>query len=78
MNFTPHLIPMSRGELCTSYVRLKGATADDLRAELSDGVSRRALRACGAEGVLPQTQNVRGSNYVQIGVFADRIQAARS
>ena len=24
-------------------------------------------------GVLPQTQNVRGSNYVQIGVFADRI-----
>ena len=25
------------------------------------------------KGVLPQTQNVRGSNYVQIGVFADRI-----
>ena len=25
-NFTPHLIPMARGELCTSYVRLKGAT----------------------------------------------------
>ena len=24
--------------------------------------------------VLPQTQNVRGSNYVQIGVFADRIK----
>ena len=26
VNFTPHLIPMSRGELCTSYVRLKGAS----------------------------------------------------
>ena len=26
-----------------------------------------------AAGVLPQTQNVRGSNYVQIGVVADRI-----
>ena len=26
-----------------------------------------------AKGVLPQTQNVRGSNYVQIGVVADRI-----
>ena len=26
------------------------------------------------KGVLPQTQNVRGSNYVQIGVFADRIK----
>ena len=32
VNFTPHLIPMSRGELCTSYVRLQqGASADDLR-----------------------------------------------
>jgi N-acetyl-gamma-glutamyl-phosphate reductase len=27
-----------------------------------------------SKGVLPQTQNVRGSNYVQIGVFADRIK----
>ena len=26
------------------------------------------------KGVLPQTQNVRGSNYVQIGVAADRIK----
>ena len=25
VNFTPHLIPMSRGELCTSYVRLEAA-----------------------------------------------------
>ncbi len=24
-------------------------------------------------GVVPKTQNVRGSNHVQIGVFADRI-----
>ena len=64
---------MSRGELCTSYVRLKGATADDLRADSQRRLSRRALRPCGAQGVLPQTQNVRGSNYVQIGVVADRI-----
>src|SRR5882762_3785483 len=35
VNFTPHLIPMSRGELCTSYVKLNGATADDLRAALT-------------------------------------------
>ena len=26
-----------------------------------------------AAGILPQTQNVRGSNYVQIGVLPDRI-----
>jgi N-acetyl-gamma-glutamyl-phosphate reductase len=27
-----------------------------------------------AHGLIPQTQNVRGSNFVQIGVFADRIK----
>src|SRR3954471_1712252 len=37
INFTPHLIPMSGGELCTSYVRLAGgATVDDLRAKLDE------------------------------------------
>jgi N-acetyl-gamma-glutamyl-phosphate reductase len=35
-NFTPHLIPMARGELCTCYVRLDGAGADDLRAALEE------------------------------------------
>ena len=26
-----------------------------------------------AKGVIPATQNVRGSNHCQIGVFADRV-----
>jgi N-acetyl-gamma-glutamyl-phosphate reductase len=74
VNFTPHLIPMSRGELCTSYVRLKGATADDLRKVLADAYAHERFVHVAPKGVLPQTQNVRGSNYVQIGVFADRIK----
>jgi N-acetyl-gamma-glutamyl-phosphate reductase len=73
VNFTPHLIPMSRGELCTSYVKLKGASADDLRKALSDAYANEPFANVAPKGVLPQTQNVRGSNYVQIGVFADRI-----
>ena len=73
VNFTPHLIPMSRGELCTSYVRLHGGTADDLRAALSDAYRDEPFVHVAPKGVLPQTQNVRGSNYVQIGVIADRI-----
>jgi N-acetyl-gamma-glutamyl-phosphate reductase len=73
VNFTPHLIPMSRGELCTSYVRLAGATADDLRAALVAAYRDEPFVHVAPKGVLPQTQNVRGSNYVQIGVFADRI-----
>jgi N-acetyl-gamma-glutamyl-phosphate reductase len=74
VNFTPHLIPMSRGELCTSYVKLKGGTADDLRAALEKTYRDEPFVHVAPKGVLPQTQNVRGSNYVQIGVFADRIK----
>jgi N-acetyl-gamma-glutamyl-phosphate reductase len=74
VNFTPHLIPMSRGELCTSYVKLIGATADDLRAALGAAYRRESFVHVAPKGVLPQTQNVRGSNYVQIGVFEDRIK----
>ena len=73
VNFTPHLIPMSRGELCTSYVRLTNATADDLRAASSSAYQDEPFVHVALKGVVPQTQNVRGSNYVQIGVFADRV-----
>ena len=73
-NFTPHLIPMSRGELCTCYVRLNGGTADDLRAALNAAYRDEPFVHVATKGVLPQTQNVRGSNYVQIGVVADRIK----
>ncbi|HWT29854.1 MAG TPA: N-acetyl-gamma-glutamyl-phosphate reductase, partial [Propylenella sp.] len=73
VNFTPHLIPMSRGELCTSYVRLDGGTADDLRTALAEAYRGEAFVHVAPKGVLPQTQNVRGSNFVQMGVFADRI-----
>jgi N-acetyl-gamma-glutamyl-phosphate reductase len=74
VNFTPHLIPMSRGELCTCYVRLDGATVDDLRATLEDAFADEPFVHVAKAGVMPQTQNVRGSNHVQIGVFADRIK----
>ena len=74
INLTPHLIPMSRGELCTSYVRLKGASADELRAHLAETYRDEPFVDVTPAGVLPQTQNVRGSNYVQIGVVADRIE----
>ena len=75
VNFTPHLIPMSRGELCTSYLRLQhGVSPDDLRSALTEQYRDEPFVHVVPKGVLPQTQNVRGSNYVQIGVFADRIE----
>ena len=73
VNFTPHLIPMARGELCTCYVRLNGATVDDLRAALEQAYRGEPFVNVTKSGVIPRTQNVRGSNHVQIGVFPDRI-----
>ncbi|MCB1494942.1 MAG: N-acetyl-gamma-glutamyl-phosphate reductase [Bauldia sp.] len=73
VSFTPHLIPMSRGELCTSYLRMTGSTtADDLRAAFVDAYRDEPFVHVAPAGVLPQTQNVRGSNHCQIGVVADR------
>jgi N-acetyl-gamma-glutamyl-phosphate reductase len=74
INFTPHLAPMSRGELCTIYVRLAGkTTANDLRAALAKSYAAAPFVRVVDEGVIPATQHVRGSNYCHVGVFADRI-----
>lgn len=74
VNFTPHLIPMSRGELCTSYVRLaKGQSAEDLRQHMIETYAKEPFVTVADEGVLPQTQMVRGSNYVVVNVVPDRI-----
>ena len=75
VNFTPHLVPMSRGELCTCYVRLSGkATADGLRAALIKAYAASPFVRVVEAGVIPATQHVRGSNFCHIGVFADRLK----
>jgi N-acetyl-gamma-glutamyl-phosphate reductase len=72
VSFTPHLLPVSRGILSTIYVNLsREATLDEIH-ELYD-------RMYGGEpfvrlldpGVLPATQQVRGSNYCDISVSLD-------
>jgi N-acetyl-gamma-glutamyl-phosphate reductase len=74
INFTPHLAPMARGELCTSYVRMTGKTrAADLRKALRAAYAGSPFVRVVEEGVTPATQHVRGSNFCHIGVFDDRI-----
>lgn len=74
VNFTPHLIPMSRGELCTIYTRLMpGRTVADLRAAFHDAYCDEPFVHLAEAGVIPQTQMVRGSNHCVINVFEDRI-----
>ena len=75
VNFVPHLIPMSRGELITAHVRLApGKTVQDLRAEIAKSYAGEPFVRLLKEGAVPQTQMVRGSNNCVINVFADRIK----
>lgn len=74
VNFTPHLMPMSRGILSSIYVKLApGVTADDLRATLDARYAAEPFVRVVPKGASPATRHVRGSNYCLIGVFADRV-----
>ena len=74
VNFTPHLMPMNRGELLTTYVRLSGgATAADLRACLETRYANEPFVHVAPEGMAPATRHVRGSNHVLLQVYADRL-----
>ena len=74
VNFTPHLAPMARGELCTSYVKLAGKTrAADLRDALLAAYAASPFVHVVEDGAIPATQHVRGSNFCYLGTFGDRI-----
>jgi N-acetyl-gamma-glutamyl-phosphate reductase len=74
VNFTPHLVPMNRGEYESIYVKLApGKTADDLRASLARQYETEAFVHVLGKGVVPASRYVRGSNDCLISVFEDRI-----
>jgi N-acetyl-gamma-glutamyl-phosphate reductase len=74
VNFTPHLMPMSRGILSTIYVKTQGgAKAADLRQALAQRYDGEAFVKILPPGVSPATRHVRGSNYCFINVFDDRV-----
>jgi N-acetyl-gamma-glutamyl-phosphate reductase len=74
VSFTPHLAPMSRGILATTYVKLAdGATATDLHGALTDRFASEPFIRVLETGAVPATRHVRGSNFCQMNVFADRV-----
>lgn len=74
INFTPHLIPMSRGELVTCYARLnEGSTSNDCRNVLHEFYENELFVDLSPEGITPHTQHVRGSNRVSLNAYDDRI-----
>ena len=74
VNFTPHLMPMSRGILATIYVKMApGVTADQLRAALIERYRGEYFVRVLPNGAAPATRHVRGSNFVLMSVHADRV-----
>ncbi|MGB2201164.1 MAG: N-acetyl-gamma-glutamyl-phosphate reductase [Pseudooceanicola atlanticus] len=71
VQFTPHLIPANRGILSTCYVR--GESGEILQA-FYDAYANEPFVKVLPFGEMPSTHDVRGSNFVHIGVKDDRIE----
>jgi N-acetyl-gamma-glutamyl-phosphate reductase len=72
VTFVPHLIPMNRGILTTLYVSLiqKAKTEEVLKALRDDYKVEPFVRVY-PKGKLPNTNDVKGSNYCDIGINVD-------
>ena len=70
VQFTPHLIPANRGILATVYVR---GDAEAIHRTLVDAYDNEPFLEVLPIGTHPSTKHVRGSNFVHIGVVADRL-----
>jgi N-acetyl-gamma-glutamyl-phosphate reductase len=69
VTFVPHLIPMDRGILTTLYLVLtkKSKTEEVLDTFQEHYQKEPFIRIC-PQSKLPNTKDVRGSNYCDIGV----------
>jgi N-acetyl-gamma-glutamyl-phosphate reductase len=67
INFTPHLVPMSRGILSTVYATLEDGATPERVDEAFESFYGDApfVRLC-EKGAMPSTLQVRGSNYCDI------------
>ena len=69
VSFTPHLLPQNRGILATVYVR---GEAEAIHATLARAYAEEPFVVVLPLGEAPATRHVRGSNFVHLGVVADR------
>ncbi|WP_316012887.1 N-acetyl-gamma-glutamyl-phosphate reductase [Roseobacter sp. HKCCA0434] len=67
--FTPHLMPANRGILCTAHVH---GEAEAIHAALAERYADEPFCVVLPMGEAPATRHVRGSNFVHVGVVADR------
>ena len=69
VTFVPHLLPQNRGILATIYVR---GEVGEVHAALWEAYDQEPFIHVLPIGEAPATQHVRGSNFVHVGVIADR------
>ncbi len=75
VSFTPHLVPISRGELITSHLTLNnGVSAGDAAALLQTAYEDEPFVHLLRQGMMPATQHVRGSNHCYIGLFEGHVK----
>lgn len=72
INFTPHLIPMTRGILATCYANLKpGISAEQVDAAFTSQYGEEYFIRLLGRGGCPATKHTRGSNFCDIGWHVD-------
>jgi len=73
LSFTPHLIPLQRGILCTIYANLSGIHSHREIIDLyRDFYHEEPFVHIHGEGVLPEIKFVNGSNKCHIGFVVDK------
>lgn len=69
INFTPHLVPMDRGIVSTMYAKmLKKLETAEIISVYKKYYDAEPFINVLDEGIFPNTKNVRGSNFVDIGL----------
>ncbi len=75
IQFTPHLLPMNRGILATAWL---AGDARQIHAVLHERYCDESMIHMLPFGTTPSTHDVRGSNFVHIGVVGDRVSGRAS
>ncbi|MGD9330377.1 MAG: N-acetyl-gamma-glutamyl-phosphate reductase [Desulfobacterales bacterium] len=72
LTFVPHLLPMSRGMLATTYAQTTPLVESDRIMEcLKDSYGTCPFVRLSREGHVPNTRHVRGTNFIDIGLHLD-------
>jgi N-acetyl-gamma-glutamyl-phosphate reductase len=73
VSFTTHLVPMTRGIMCTMYVNLNEVVSTaEIITQYKQFYQGDPFVRIRPEGIVPSTKEVLGSNYCDIGLYVDK------